>query len=89
MLKKRLCGLRFYPEMFVGRFDLRIPFLSNNNSNKVNHFWTLFLKDSIVLQSVFTNAREKLSKEWEENDDDNEEDEGDEEEDPVATPSAR
>ena len=42
-----------------------------------------------MLQSVFTNAREKLSKEWEENDDDNEEDEGDEEEDPVATPSAR
>ena len=39
-----------------------------------------------MLQSVFTNAREKLSKEWEENDD-NEEDEVEDEE--SITPSSR
>ena len=47
----------------------------------------LFFQDSIVLQSVFTNAREKLSKEWE---DDNELDDGQddmEEDEPIATSS--
>ena len=47
---------------------------------------SISFQDSIVLQSVFTNAREKLSKEWEENDD-NEEDEVEDEE--SITPSSR
>jgi hypothetical protein len=46
----------------------------------------LDFQDSIVLQSVFTNAREKLTKEWEENDDN---DDDDVEEDEPITPSSR
>jgi hypothetical protein len=33
-----------------------------------SHIFLSLRQDSIVLQSVFTNAREKLSKEWEDND---------------------
>merc|ERR1711944_326494 len=41
------------------------------NTQKYNEDGSLIHEDSIVLQSVFTNAREKLSTEW---NDDNEED---------------
>lgn len=45
------------------------------NTQKYNEDGSLIHEDSIVLQSVFTNAREKLASEW----DDNEEDEEDKE----------
>jgi hypothetical protein len=48
------------------------------------------LQDSIVLQSVFTNAREKLSKEWEETDDKDDEDAPEDmDEDEPITPASR
>merc|ERR1719510_2352742 len=40
------------------------------NTQKYNEDGSLIHEDSIVLQSVFTNAREKLSLEWEDKDDD-------------------
>merc|ERR1712083_377305 len=40
------------------------------NTQKYNEDGSLIHEDSIVLQSVFTNAREKLSLEWNDNDDD-------------------
>merc|ERR1712020_863545 len=46
------------------------------NTQKYNEDGSLIHEDSIVLQSVFTNAREKLSSEW---NNDNEEEEVDEE----------
>merc|ERR1719415_27720 len=44
-----------------------------NNTQKYNEDGSLIHEDSIVLQSVFTNAREKLQAEWNENADDPEE----------------
>ena len=46
-----------------------------SNTQKYNEDGSLIHEDSIVLQSVFTNAREKLSNEW----NDDEPDEPDEE----------
>merc|ERR1712241_401044 len=43
------------------------------NTQKYNEDGSLIHEDSIVLQSVFTNAREKLQAEWNENDDKEEE----------------
>merc|ERR1712083_951180 len=43
------------------------------NTQKYNEDGSLIHEDSIVLQSVFTNAREKLQTEWNENDDKEEE----------------
>jgi len=43
------------------------------NTQKYNEDGSLIHEDSIVLQSVFTNAREKLQAEWNENADDPEE----------------
>merc|ERR1712113_284196 len=40
------------------------------NTQKYNEDGSLIHEDSIVLQSVFTNTREKLSLEWNDNDDD-------------------
>lgn len=56
-----------------------------SNTQKYNEDGSLIHEDSIVLQSVFTNAREKLTKEWEENDDN---DDDDVEEDEPITPSS-
>merc|ERR1712018_86320 len=39
------------------------------NTQKYNEDGSLIHEDSIVLQSVFTNAREKLSNEWNDNED--------------------
>merc|ERR1739844_219169 len=46
------------------------------NTQKYNEDGSLIHEDSIVLQSVFTNAREKLSLEWDDKDDDPDLDEG-------------
>merc|ERR1712024_313483 len=46
------------------------------NTQKYNEDGSLIHEDSIVLHSVFTNAREKLSLEWEDKDDDPDLDEG-------------
>merc|ERR1712156_1152572 len=46
------------------------------NTQKYNEDGSLIHEDSIVLQSVFTNAREKLSLEWDDKDDDQDLDEG-------------
>ena len=55
----------------------------------VGLFLTFGIKfqDSIVLQSVFTNAREKLSKEWEDDEEaaENEPEEPMEEDEPITT----
>ena len=40
-----------------------------SNTQKYNEDGSLIHEDSIVLQSVFTNAREKLSNEWNDNED--------------------
>ena len=45
------------------------------NTQKYNEDGSLIHEDSIVLQSVFTNAREKLSNEWVDDDKDDEQDE--------------
>merc|ERR1712077_76446 len=47
-----------------------------SNTQKYNEDGSLIHEDSIVLQSVFTNAREKLSLEWDDKDDDPDLDEG-------------
>merc|ERR1719412_517326 len=46
-----------------------------SNTQKYNEDGSLIHEDSIVLQSVFTNAREKLSNEWVDDDKDDEQDE--------------
>merc|ERR1712066_751519 len=45
------------------------------NTQKYNEDGSLIHEDSIVLQSVFTNAREKLQAEWKDDDKDDEQDE--------------
>jgi len=45
------------------------------NTQKYNEDGSLIHEDSIVLQSVFTNAREKLSNEWNDDDDKDEDEE--------------
>ena len=48
-------------------------FLLCKNAQAYNEDSSLIFEDSIVLQSVFTNAREKLKGEWENEKDDEEE----------------
>ena len=54
------------------------------NTQTYNEDRSLIFEDSIVLQSVFTNAREKLCAEWDDKDD---EDEIDEDAPVLSTPS--
>ena len=49
-------------------------FLLCKNAQAYNEDSSLIFEDSIVLQSVFTNAREKLAGEWENEPDEPEED---------------
>merc|ERR1719411_761316 len=66
-------------DMMARDFDLLC-----NNTQKYNEDGSLIHEDSIVLQSVFTNAREKLSNEW---NDDAEDDQDEEEEASSHAPS--
>merc|ERR1711993_93006 len=59
----------------MDRLELDFMMLCSN-TQKYNEDGSLIHEDSIVLQSVFTNAREKLSLEWNDNDDDPDLDEG-------------
>merc|ERR1712001_14837 len=60
----------------MDRLELDFMMLCSN-TQKYNEDGSLIHEDSIVLQSVFTNAREKLSTEW--NDNEDKEEEADEE----------
>merc|ERR1711997_592056 len=62
-----------YDDMHVMEKDFM---LLCQNTQKYNEDGSLIHEDSIVLQSVFTNAREKLSLEWDDKDDDPDLDEG-------------
>ena len=53
----------------MDRLELDFMMLCSN-TQKYNEDGSLIHEDSIVLQSVFTNAREKLSTEWNDNEDD-------------------
>ena len=52
----------------MDRLELDFMMLCSN-TQKYNEDGSLIHEDSIVLQSVFTNAREKLSNEWNDNED--------------------